>query len=272
MSKKILGELALAVISFCWGRWFADQNLQPELYGMSIGCMFGILLELFYYLYENRKFLSLYAECLLTNKELRLSIAYLFNIEVNGKYLLIKSNRLKDTYQPIGGVYKYFNPEAKKQLDKIGIITDNAIENDEISEYDLRVKLRNRRNLKAFLVWFFSKENREVDPWREFFEELVKTGILPAEKFGYMHYELVAQGFEKIHYDPFFKVDTFKYTDIYKPKYVMHEQENAIRSLLTIPNEEYIWVTEEEIMRDRSNNNQRIAPHTKKIFQTKKLI
>ena len=45
-------------------------------------------------------------------KEIRLSFSYLFKIQIDGKYLLIKGNRLKNQYQPVGGVYKYY-PEAK---------------------------------------------------------------------------------------------------------------------------------------------------------------
>ena len=51
-------------------------------------------------------------------KEIRLSFSYLFKIQIDGKYLLIKGNRLKNQYQPVGGVYKYY-PEAilqEKQL------------------------------------------------------------------------------------------------------------------------------------------------------------
>nr|WP_241158244.1 hypothetical protein [Adlercreutzia sp. ZJ138] len=35
-----------------------------------------------------------------------MSAAYLFRIKVGGKYLLIRGNRIKDQYQPVGGVYK----------------------------------------------------------------------------------------------------------------------------------------------------------------------
>ena len=39
---------------------------------------------------------------------IRFSIAYLYRIQIEDKYLLIKSNRIKDFYQPVGGAYKYF--------------------------------------------------------------------------------------------------------------------------------------------------------------------
>lgn len=37
-----------------------------------------------------------------------MSCAYLFKIKQDGKYLLIKGNRIEQ-YQPVGGVYKYYN-------------------------------------------------------------------------------------------------------------------------------------------------------------------
>lgn len=178
---------------------------------------------------------------------------------------------MQDTYQPVGGVYKYFNPDGKTHLEKLGIITDNFITNDEVSEFDLRVKMRSRNRIQGFIDWFFSKENREIDPWREFYEELVEPGILPLSTFGYMHYELIGQHIEDIHYDPFFRIDTFKYADIYKPKYVNTDQEKAVKNLSLHQSNDYIWVTEQEIMQERSNDGKRIAEHTKKIFQTKKL-
>jgi hypothetical protein len=271
MLRRVISEVSLAIVALVFGRWVVSDELRPELYGMSIGCLLIILAELIFYAYDHRHFLKLYWSCFRSKKELRLSIAYLYRIEVNGKYLLVKSNRLHDTYQPVGGVYKYFNPEGRRQLEELGMVTDNYIENDEISEYDLRIKLQERRQITAFLQWFINGENREVNPWREFYEELVAPGTLPQEHFGYIHYELVGQDFEPIHFDPFFKLDTLKYADIYRPKFVTPSQEEALRKLVNKSSDDYIWATRDEILQGRSNDNKRIAKHTEKIFITKKL-
>lgn len=272
MIKPIL-ELFFALGFFIWGRWYADINLQPELYGMCIGFSAALLIDICVFLFKERAFLLLYLNSLILkrNKELRLTIAYLYKIEMNGKYLLVKSNRIANTYQPVGGVYKYFNPEAKKDLDRIGALTDNNITNDHISEFDLRLKLIKRKNIRKFLKWFFSAEEREWDPWREFYEEMVVSGILPASDFGYIHYELVGQHFDPIHYDKFFKVDTFKYVDIFTPKYVSHKQQVEIKKLMETQSDKYIWVTKEEIDKGKSDNHHLIADHTHKIFHTNKI-
>jgi hypothetical protein len=270
MNKRLFEILLLAAI-FIWANWFAGVNLQTELYGIVVGGVMVLMIELVDYLIKEWPFLTLYWDCNKpwTEKEIRLTIAYLYRIEMNGKYLLVKSNRIANTYQPVGGVYKYYKPEAKKELDCMGAITDNKIDNDDVSECDLRLNLLNRNKIGTFLKWFFKKEKRETDPWREFYEELVAPGILPATEFGYIHYELVGQHFEPIHRDKFFNVDTFKYADIFIPKFVTPRQIEEVRKLTTINSTEYIWVTQQEIIQGKSNSNQLIAEQTKKIFHTK---
>jgi len=270
MRKRLL-EIFLLVSFFIWANWFAGVNMQTELYGIVVGGFGVLFIELFDYLIRERAFLKLYWDCWKpwTEKEIRLTIAYLYRIEVNGKYLLVKSNRIANTYQPVGGVYKYYNPEAKQELDCMGAITDNKIDNDDVSECDLRLNLLNRNKIGAFLKWFFKGQKRESDPWREFYEELVATGILPATEFRYIHYELVGQHFEPIHRDTFFNVDTFKYADIFIPKFVTPRQIEEVKKLLSINSTKYIWVTQQEIKQGKSNNNYLIAEQTKKIFHNK---
>lgn len=270
MIKKIL-ELLLLISFLIWGRVWASESLQPELYGIAIGILGILLIDFIDYLIKERNFLRLYWDCYKpwTDREIRLTIAYLFRIEINGKYLLVKSKRIENTYQPVGGVYKYYNPEAKKELDCMGAVTDNNIENDDVSECDLRLTLLSRKKIGAFLKWFFRGENREPDPWREFYEELIAPGILPSSEFGYIHYELVGQHFEPIHRDKFFNVDTFKYTDTFIPKFVNHRQLEKLKGLLCTTNTEYIWVTRQEINQGKSVGNHQIAEHTHKIFHNK---
>jgi hypothetical protein len=267
-----LSEAVLSIIFFIAGKWFVGEDLKPELYGMSIGLACAFIIELIDLVIKEWSFIRLYFDCYkpFTRKEIRLSISYLYRIEINGKYLLIKSGRLDEAFQPVGGVYKYFDPEAKRYLDSIGAITDNHLPNDNINEYDLRLKLLNRRKIRKFLNWFFSGQDREWDPWREFYEELVITNILPPNEFGYIHYELIGQHFEPIHFDQHFNIDTFKYADIYKPKYVNNRQCEEMKKLISVESPQYIWVSEDEIRRGRSLYGKRIADHTYKIFHTNK--
>ncbi|MFW5700491.1 MAG: hypothetical protein ACOCWM_02280 [Cyclobacteriaceae bacterium] len=254
-----------------WAR-FAPESLRPELYGIAIGLTIAMLIELIVFLIRKWSLLRVYAKCYfpLSSKEIRLTIAYLFKIECHGKYLLVKSKRIPNTYQPVGGVYKYFSPEADNILSKMTIIPDNSIPNDGYSEHDLRVKMKNRCHVPLFLKWFFELKQRELSPWREFYEELVATKILPAKIFSYMFYDLIGQHLEQIHFDPHFRIDTLKYADIYIPRYSSDEQRFSLKKLAQqVNDDQYIWATENEIINKFTHDGKRIADHTCKIFHTK---
>ena len=65
------------------------------------------------FLIENRKHWHLFKTKIFNaSKPVRVTVAYLFRIEVNGKYILIKRHK-KDRvgFQPIGGAFKYFKEE-----------------------------------------------------------------------------------------------------------------------------------------------------------------
>jgi hypothetical protein len=71
-------------------------------------------------------------------KEIRLSIAYLYRIKINGKYLLVK-NRNRNFFQPVGGVFKTL-PGSKKIFDKLNVKSDRILETEHgIAKRDLRV-------------------------------------------------------------------------------------------------------------------------------------
>src|SRR5690606_19765064 len=121
-------------------------------------------------------------------KPIRITVAYLFRIEVNGQYLLVRNQRDIPGYQPPGGVYKYLRRENADLFDKLGLIPDSKISIDVIAENDLRLHMKTRRKLLKFIRWFNKRKWREVDPWREFFEELIKPGILSHENFPHIQY------------------------------------------------------------------------------------
>lgn len=117
------------------------------------------------------------------NTQIRLSIAYLYQIETLGKYLLVKGLRIPNQYQPVGGVYKRLR-ESYYELRNLMVTDDNNIPIDDKSHKDLRIKLPGC-NVMKFLSWFDSQLGREVSPHREFHEELIKTGILDLKNFPY---------------------------------------------------------------------------------------
>lgn len=143
------------------------------------GLVSGWLIWIFKYIFEEWKniCIAIYSK-LLWNTEIRVSISYLFQIKADNKYLLIKGSRI-DQYQPVGGVFKMLDSfkEAKRNFE---LKDDDNLPIDETSKDDLRVRVKGK-NLIKLLHWFYTRKNREVGVHREFYEEMIKTGILPEE-------------------------------------------------------------------------------------------
>lgn len=158
-------------------------------------------------------------------KEIRLSFSYLFKIQIDGKYLLIKGNRLKNQYQPVGGVYKYY-PEAKPALESFRYISDIKMGNTNETD-DLRINIKGK-NLLSFMEWFLSMKDREYDPCREFREELLVSGLLPSEKFSTLKYRKIGVHNKGILYSKYLRCDELVYADIFELR-LSEEQMELIR-------------------------------------------
>lgn len=139
---------------------------------------------------KNRRRLWLYliSKTWYHNTSIRLSIAYLYRIKVNDKYLLVKNAR-DGHWQPVGGVYKTL-PGYEKKFEELQVLPDRLFESEKgIAKGDLRVHVKGK-NVIPFLRWFDSNEDRELSPWREFCEELIKTTkILNQDTFRYINYK-----------------------------------------------------------------------------------
>jgi len=274
MNISILLKVFFALISLIWALYFASEGFKFELYGIALGFTFSLIVDGLVWLNAYWVFLKLYVNCIINpSKRVRLSMAYLYRIQHKGLFLLVKNSRFELTkYQPVGGVYKYFNDEVSHLFNELTLFEDSDIANDEISKFDLRLRMTKRKHLKSFLNWFFSYKNREVSPWREFYEELIEDEILTSSNFKYINYELVSQHIEPIHEDQHHnKIDTFKYVDVFKPKYINSIQKEEMTNLQNEVSDKYIWVTEDEIHAKQSKSGHLIAPHTYKILTNKNL-
>lgn len=266
--KEIL-QFLLGVLLFVAGKWLMPSNIAPELMGAGIILVASLVFldgSFFLIKYRNRIVPLLQSIRPFGRKELRISIAYLMRIELNGRYLLVRNDRGQSGFQPVGGVYKYFFPEGYKELQDLGVFTDNNIETDAHSEHDLRCVIDKRSKLLKFLKWFDKGKNRELDPWREFHEELVNTNILPQTNFRYFQYEKVGIDSRPITYSEHFKIYEYLYADIFRPKFT-NDQLTALRALQQKGHPDILFATRDEIMKGNSGANQ-ILPHTKKIFKT----
>ena len=70
------------------------------------------------------------------NKDIYISFSYLYRIEIEGKYLLVRGELLDDRYQPVGGVYKYYQEASDFLKGTIHAIPEtqftNNIESDDL--------------------------------------------------------------------------------------------------------------------------------------------
>lgn len=159
-------------------------------------------------------------------KDVRLSISYLFRIEIDGKYLMVKGNRLKNQYQPVGGVYKYYT-EAKTTLEGFGFRPDTKIGNTDETD-DLRIQIKGEKILQ-FMEWFLTMKDREYDPTREFIEELIDTGLIPEGCFKPLRYRKVGIHNNGIQYSQYLSCYEFLYADIFEI-IMTPEQKSAIKA------------------------------------------
>ena len=183
------------------------------------------------------------------NKNLRLSFSYLYKIEVDGKYLLIRGNRMKKRFQPVGGVYKYYQ-ESKSFLDSINACPDTAMGNTDETD-DLRLNIKGKDYFK-FWKWFKSMKDREYDPKREFEEELLDSGILPVDKFRKIEYRKVHVHNPGRTYSEYLKTYEVVYADIFELK-LSNEQKQVIRDAVNNQPDKVYLASKDEMEIRRSN-------------------
>lgn len=244
-----------------------EGEIRGTLVKIALGFVLGGAIEFIALLYENRKRWKILKTLVYKkNQPVRVTIAYLFRIEVNGKYVLIKRHK-KDSpgYQPVGGTYKYLKEENRELFDKLGVEPCNLVPRDEDTEDDLRITIRKRKHLIAFLKWFESRKNREIDPYREFCEELVEPGLLPADLFKHIKYVFIGKHVEGVLKSPVFAGDELRYADIFELRPENDLQKQAIKKLQD-GGEEILFATPEEIRNRASRDGRIILPHTFKIL------
>ena len=266
---NVKGKLGF-IVGFCGliGSIFITNNeVRSTILKISLGFVISGAIEFIAFLFENRKKWGvLKTHFFKRNKPVRVTIAYLFRIEENGQYALIKRHK-KDFpgYQPIGGAYKYLKEENRELFDKLGIEPCNKVPRDEDTENDLRIVVKKRKNLNEFLKWFESRKNREIDPIREFFEELVQPGLLPENLFRHFKYVFVCKHIEGVLPSPVFSGDELRYAEVFELRLETDAQKKAIHELRN-KGDEILFATPDEIRKGASNNGHVIRPHTFKIL------
>jgi hypothetical protein len=181
--------VCLAAIVYLLIIWIA--HLSPKEYhaDIAIGVIIPFIIEAITELLENAAIIKTYllSNTIYRGQEVRFSVAYLFNIRLDNEYLLIYNPR-RQHFQPVGGAYKKF-PEANVRLEELEARPDDwQTGSDDIRKDDLRLLLP-MSNAIPFIRWFKTEKDRETSPSREFYEELIRPGILPQVCFLYLSYK-----------------------------------------------------------------------------------
>lgn len=173
--------------------------------------------------WNNRNRLAILVKTkLMRDKPVRISAAYLFRIIVKGRYLLIRGGRIATQFQPVGGVYKYFE-SSSGDLNRMGVSPDDKMKTAKTDPKDLRVQLP-AKNVTAFLDWFDSKKGREVAVLREFNEELVAEGYLPEYSSEGFSPEFIKGCERKLAYSTYLGIDEILVHDIFEIHLTEEEQ------------------------------------------------
>ena len=265
MKGRVSFFIGLSGIAVCF--FLHGGDLKDTIFKISLGFVVGGFIEFIVFIIENRKKWGVLKTLIIKrNQPVRVTVAYLFRIEINGKYVLIKRHK-KDNpgYQPVGGAYKYFKEENRDLFNKLGIEPCNHVPRDEDTEHDLRIIIKKRKNLPGFLKWFESHKNREMDPCREFYEELIEPGFLPKELFKHIKYVFIDKHIEGVLKSPVYPLDELRYADIFELRIENDAQKQAIIDLAKYE-KEIISATPDEINKRASINGSVILPHTFKIL------
>lgn len=245
--KKFLKVIIIGVVCGALSLILADnQDGVSKVVCMVSVALFGTMISACYeFIDTHGQGLKLWFQSQIRyrNKDIRLSVSYLYRIKVQGKYLLVRGNRLRNQFQPVGGVYKYYR-EAKRFLDDIQCKGDTRMKNNEDDD-DLRITLQGKQVLK-FFDWFLSMKDREYDPLREFREELIQPGILPEKEFSVIDYRKVYTYKTAIQFSQYMQCNEILYSDIFEIQ-LNDEQKRILVEKMKEKDGRICWVTEEEI-------------------------
>ena len=201
---------------------------------------------------------------------IRISFAYLYRIQINGKYLLVKNSRNIEKFQPVGGVYQCDENEKIFLFRKLGIAEDNGMPIDKQSENDYRMRVP-ARNLKKFVRRFNKTKQREnfENLSREFIEELVNTGIVDRKNFNKIKYQVAGRHLT-LNYSDFYQCYELLLADVIILN-VTSAQKDELIGLQSKSSSLYYWATEDEIktrgvVSGSRNQKETITNHSEKIL------
>lgn len=223
-----------------------NSKLETGAFAVSSGLAIGFAIPLLDTLIVNVRLLKIVVYSLRTwRKRVRISASYLYRIRVDNEYLLIKGQRF-DQYQPVGGVYKT-HPSSSGRRNDMNILDDSLLMPDPVSEGDLRIRVPGR-HLVSFVRWFERGRGRETDCWREFYEELVATEILPKDTFRFIKYDRITRYYHPMRYSEWAEGQELLIADIVE-LLPTPAQLIALKQLRADSDPRILWASENQIRR-----------------------
>lgn len=200
------------------------------------------------FILTNRKYLRLWISTNIgkaREKKVRFSLAYLFRIKIDGKYLLVKNSKISNQYQPIGGVYKKFE-SFKKISDELGV-TEEKKTNFRVPD-DLRVYVQSKNTIK-FAKWFHTRKNREFNVIREFYEEIIDKNILEIQNLKDIEFEFIKTYDSGLHYTEQFDSYEILLHDIFEVRLKSNDAEKLKQYVDSSSDNYLILVEQTDILR-----------------------
>jgi hypothetical protein len=245
----IVAFLFLGVFVFFGDGWISDKSISGSLHDLALAA-FGALLGMGItgiISLRNKLWVCFLASTLYRFRHIRISAAYIFKINIDGKFLVVKGRNIEQ-FQPVGGVYKRL-PDSSAFFQTLEILDDKRIPICDTTRYDLRIRVKGK-NLHKFLLWFDSNQDREISHWREFCEELLITNILDRDTFPHINYKFLHRNPLYIHYSAFYECPEILIHEVYE-LIPSPDQIIELKKLMQneLPDSKYHWVTEDAILR-----------------------
>lgn len=230
--------------------------------------------------WENRKHLGLWYKTKYgkyKDYNIRFSISGLYKIKIpySNDYLLVFNRKIPNQLQPVGGVYKRKGDDSLfNQWGYKSDVIDNGLDVDMKSDKDLRFMVKGKFCTKV-LEWFDEGKERELDPRREFEEELIETGILDREIFRSIDHKHIRRYSKNLRWSDHFQCFEILIYDVFEflPD---DKQKKALIQLATQGSnfkKGYAVVNGSDIerltYREESQEKARIGQHTKLLINQK---
>ena len=225
--------------------------------------------------WSHRRHLILYVRCQLPPREERVRFAFssLVKLKCNDRVLLVRNVHRPECFSPPGGVMKY-KPAALSAFDSWEVQFETSPDpNDMIN--DLRGLLP-KKHLPSMLIWFNSSTNHESAEdcvEREMKEELAEMG-LNAQFPGQFHFRHVRTVFESLRFLPNEGYCQHRIFNVLEPDIEHSDMRDFCAQLAgrIDKSNNFILATREEIFSGRSISDELIAPISRYLFSSGKVL